>query len=252
MQDKYTGDIGDFGKYTLLNKLSELSNNSITLGVNWYYVDKTEKKSGDGRHINYLNSQNPKNKLFKECDPRLYEKLKSIVQTKKRNISEIEAGHVLPKNTVFYSVPLPYASGSIIQRSGEREDWFLKSLKQLKKTDILFLDPDNGIQTSKLIKSDADAVKHVFLDEIYRYYQNEKSLIIYQHRDRTPKLEYDKKFNMLADMTGCEISILRFKRVSVRNYIFLPQPKDKRLFNKLCNRLTLKPYDFLFEKYILG
>jgi hypothetical protein len=252
MQDKYTGDIGDFGKYTLLNKLSELSCNSVTLGVNWYYVNIPEKQSGDGRHIDYLNSHNPKNILFRECNPKLYEELKNIVKTNKRKISKIETRHILPKSTIFYSVPLPFSPGSVSQRCTEREDWFLKSLTQFKKADILFLDPDNGIQSYKLKKSDKGAIKHAFVDEIYRYFQNKKSLIIYRHRDRTPKQLYEQKFHMLADMVGCDVKILRFKRVSVRDYIFLIQPKDKRLFEKLFNNLIIKPYNYLFEEYIIG
>lgn len=219
------------------------------LGVNWYYVNKVEKNSSDGRHTSYLNSQNPNNKHFEVCSPKLYFQLKDIVDANKRNISDIEKGLILPSETIFYSSPVPFSSNSPAQRSRDRENWFLNSLQSLSGADVVFLDPDNGIQTSNLQKSQPRAVKYSFSDEILKYYHAGKSVIIYQHRDRSPKEKYDKKFKMLSDAAGCNIQVLRFKRVSVRNYIFLPQSKHRNLFNKLFTRLSTSPYNFLFEKY---
>ena len=49
MQNRYTGDIGDFAKYGLLRALSK----GKRLGVAWYlYPD--EEDNTDGRHIDYL------------------------------------------------------------------------------------------------------------------------------------------------------------------------------------------------------
>jgi hypothetical protein len=249
MQDKYAGDIGDFGKYILLNELWKLSEGSIKLGLNWYYVNKLEKNSSDGRHTSYLNSQNPNNKHFEVCNPKLYFQLKNIIEANKRNIAEIEKGSILPSKTIFFSMPIPFSSNSPSQRSQNRESWFQNSLRQLKAADVVFLDPDNGIQTSNLQKSQARAVKYSFTDEMLNYYQAGESVIVYQHRDRSPKEKYDTKFKMLSDAAGCNIQVLRFKRVSVRNYIFLPQFKHRNLFNKLFTHLTTSPYNFLFEKY---
>lgn len=52
MQDKYVGDVGDFGKYGLLRAL--FSNSPFKLGVNWCLVEKEDKKN-DGKHTAYLN-----------------------------------------------------------------------------------------------------------------------------------------------------------------------------------------------------
>jgi hypothetical protein len=249
LQDKYTGDIGDFGKYILLNELSRLGGNSIILGVNWYYVNKPEKNSGDGRHIDYLNSQIPKNKFFDVCAPKLYMQLKEIVENHKRNITEIEKGLILPGETLFYSIPLPFSSHSPSQRSQDRENWFLNSLQSLDCTEVVFLDPDNGIQTSNLQKSQAQAVKYTFVDEILKYYQAGKSVVVYQHRDRSAKEKYNAKFKLLSAAVGCNVQVLRFRRVSVRDYIFLPQPKHRNLFNELINTLKSVPYNILFDQY---
>lgn len=56
MQDRYAGDIGDFGKFALLK---ELERQELTVGVNWYKTEPLDSeknsdgsfKRDDGKHI---------------------------------------------------------------------------------------------------------------------------------------------------------------------------------------------------------
>ena len=57
MQDKYTGDVGDFGKYGLLKTIVAESKGNIRLGVNWYYVTREEVSNGDGNRVSYLGKE---------------------------------------------------------------------------------------------------------------------------------------------------------------------------------------------------
>jgi hypothetical protein len=85
MQNRYVGDVGDFGKYGLLRALCGISPESspeLTLGVVWYLVSKTEANN-DGKHDGYLNLkyETRRNKVAKEysdCDPALYGVLKGV------------------------------------------------------------------------------------------------------------------------------------------------------------------------------
>ncbi|MGC9975151.1 MAG: hypothetical protein ABSC57_00320 [Syntrophales bacterium] len=84
MQDKYVGDVGDFGKYLLLKKIIESARSldeNIRLGINWYYVKYEKGKGSDGRHIDYLRSTNKKSLVYKDCDLDLYRELGRIVRT---------------------------------------------------------------------------------------------------------------------------------------------------------------------------
>ncbi len=236
MQDGYTGDVGDFGKYGLLNEICKKSNGGIRLGINWFYVEGGEK----GKHIKYLRDEK-----YKVCFPELYDQLKSIVDNDRRSIKEIEKDLVLPKETVFYSKLLPSSSVN-------RENWFKESLTKLKKADIIFLDPDNGIQTDKVKKTQKRAIKYVFKDEIEEYYELGKSLIIYNHRDRRPQPEYNRKILGIRHcIKACnDIRVLRFKRVSVRDYIFLIQKEHQDLIDETITYLTREPHNFLFKPYL--
>lgn len=51
MQDRYAGDIGDFGKFSLLRNL--FKNEQYKIGTIWYrYPD--ESHNDDGRHVDYF------------------------------------------------------------------------------------------------------------------------------------------------------------------------------------------------------
>lgn len=171
---------------------------------------------------------------------------------KKRYIKEIEKGLILPKETIFYSRPLPYSSAKPSEREEERKNWFTESLSQLKSADIIFLDPDNGVQTDKIKKTQEDAIKYVFKDEIEEYYELGKSLIIYNHRDRTPEEEYKRKIASLGQINPRNgVKVLEFKRVSVRHFIFLIQKDHLDLIDQTIDYLRSEPCNFLFEIYNL-
>lgn len=248
MQDRYVGDVGDFGKYGLLNEIYKKSNGSVRLGINWFYNTKEEKKRGEGKGIDggyrYLRDEK-----YKVCFLDLHNKLNKlgIVDRTKRSIKGIEKGQILPKETIFYSEPLPWENR--FEREGNRKNWFKESLSQLKGADIIFLDPDNGVQTDKVRKTQIKAIKYVFRDEIKEYYELGKSFIIYNHRDRNSKSEYNRK---IRDSLGqIKFLVLRFKRFQVRHFIFLIQKDHRDLIEQTIDYLRKEPYDFLFEIYTL-
>lgn len=59
MQNRYTGDIGDYGKLGLLRVLRA---SGLTIGVNWY-LRPDEGHNDDGRHMGYL-----KDESDRSCD----------------------------------------------------------------------------------------------------------------------------------------------------------------------------------------
>lgn len=247
MQDKYVGDVGDFGKYILLKEICKV----FKLGINWFYVnDRKGKQDKEYRYI-YLKDQYKKSEYFRECCPDLYDKFRNwgIAENKNRSIAKIEEAEILP-GTAFYRKPLP-------QGEAERERWFKGSVGEFEKgkVNIIFLDPDNGIQPNpQKGKKDKDAIKYVFYDEIEYYYKLGKSLIIYNHRDRSPKEEYDGKIFGIKDYVKfCRgIRVLKFKRFFVRHYVFLIQKNHEKVIDntiKRLERITKKDPKFLFEEY---
>jgi len=60
MQDRYAGDVGDFGKFALLRYL--FSNANYKIGVIWYRFPD-ESHNNDGGQIDYVNKSS-----FLDCD----------------------------------------------------------------------------------------------------------------------------------------------------------------------------------------
>ena len=67
MQNKYAGDIGDFGKFGLLRYL--LKGTDLSLAVNWYLFP--DENNNDGKHTHYL-----KKDKFEQFDSDLFHPLK--------------------------------------------------------------------------------------------------------------------------------------------------------------------------------
>ena len=63
MQDRYTGDLGDFSKLGILRALKTAG---LSIGVNWY-LTPDENHNGDGRHVKYLYQEE-----YKTCDAALW------------------------------------------------------------------------------------------------------------------------------------------------------------------------------------
>ena len=133
MQDNYVGDIGDYGKYGLLRNVTVAG---LRLAVNWYRVIPTRQgKQEDGKYISYLD----KPEIYRHYDPELFDCLADIVHRQKRSIEEIEASGILTAD--FFSDALIRAS---------RSRWHQEAMRTTTGVDVVFLDPDNGLETARM------------------------------------------------------------------------------------------------------
>ncbi len=177
MQDKYVGDIGDFGKYALLKALAK---DSLRLAVVWY-LNAVPEANQDGKFTAYSH--------LKHCDAELYSELQFLIHSGKRSTREIERSTILPRAT-FYNELVPCASGPCLspaRREAQqkiRDSWFNAALNSSAQADIAFLDPDNGIASKNCFKHHRRSIKYVFQDEIEAFQRERKSVILYQHRRR--------------------------------------------------------------------
>ena len=106
MQHRYTADVGDSGKYALLNASTGAD---LRLGVMWY-LNPVEEANADGRFTDYP--------VLKPCDPALHDKLSRILLHSRRSLSlKIEKSEILPSDTLFHCDPLPFRSRPWASRS---------------------------------------------------------------------------------------------------------------------------------------
>lgn len=172
MQDAYIGDIGDYGKYGLLRKLER---EDFSVAINWYYVipDETSKQE-DGKYTDYLDRPEE----FGDCDEELFKHLYKIVKKDAmREVKQIERATILRG---------PFFRDEI---DAQRARWHAKALKKLAETDIVFLDPDNGLQPKGMHEKGILTQKHVSWGELRDYYLRGQTVILYQHRPQMMKRE---------------------------------------------------------------
>jgi hypothetical protein len=220
LQNRNVGDIEDFGKYALLRTLFQFG--GFKLGVNWCLVEKDDTDQ-DGSQTDYLNldAKNPKPKLdreFRAYDEELYQKLQQIVAVNQRSVVEIENRQLLGEKAIFYAETVSAENRTL---------WHKNGLKALKKADIVFFDPDNGVEIDSCPKTRKNNVKYIYFDELYDYFKRGQSLIIYNHRDRKPDKEYLAHFEDILKYTKqipCKMFILRLSRNAIRDFFFVVHP----------------------------
>jgi hypothetical protein len=206
MQNKYFGDIHDLYKYILLKNISMYK----SLGIHWCLVPNDKKSDGN-------------KKLTVKEKEKCVELYDVIKNSKSKDINNIKP---------FFKNSTRYYDNLLVEQNNVKiygEEAFAK----LKKMDIIFFDPDNGIEVKSTNKN--NLFKYLSCDLIKKFGDNGNSLIIYQHSDRI-KDSLNKKITQLEKYLNCErignIEIVKIKNVY---YIFLIQKKDFDLRDILAN-----------------
>src|SRR6266513_3351390 len=166
MQDRYVGDVGDFGKYALLRRLGGLPEDvPIRLGVVWcLFPDETH--NADGRHLAYLNTPE-----FQSLDNVLIAALRTIIETGQRRVSSVLSSGILPAGTISCHEPVsPARPCSQRDRLLCRSAWFARCSELTGNCDLVFFDPDNGLEVGSVPKHHPKAGKYIFWDELVPFW----------------------------------------------------------------------------------
>lgn len=189
MQNRYLGDVGDFGKFYLLNQLIPTK---LKLGVNWFLVDNevSKKTANDGKLKIHLY---PKLKDINKLTETLYY---SLVNESRKDSNELDViffeTSSLRENTTYFSQKL---------NDNDRDKWLEESLTKLKESNVIFCDPDNGFETKTKNKK-----KHTRFAEVKKYIDEGKSVIVYQHAQRKKFEKHRDEILTSLKSSGIEIA----------------------------------------------
>ena len=224
MKNQYVGDIGDYGKYSLLRAFTDAK---VKVGVNWYLTENDG--STDGKFTEYLK----KDDRLSEYDTTVFKTLKSIAFDKKKSVMDIQKSGILPR-AVFYSEVLS-PKGTPSERRDERQRWFEKSDTALNDAELIFMDPDNGL----LEKNDPtilSAEKYVLPDEVRKYFTDGHNVVYYCHKGRrTLNQWFDYKSIMFEMIPEAKPTVLTYHKGSQRSYIFLIHDRDYARYRKILD-----------------
>lgn len=219
MQDRYVGDIGDFGKFALLK---ELNKQGLSIGINWYKTEVLPSEMKPDGSYKHNDGRHTIPDRLGECDRPLAENLSKIANNN-RSILALEEADLIP-NAVYYREPVPVAD--------KRLDWHNQAMSffETSNTDLVFLDPDNGLLAASVKKKQPRSVKYVFYEEVIDYIKQGYSILVYNHRSRKPEWKYfneiDSRLRSAGLRNNAEILTITFPRFSVRDYFAISEKQE--------------------------
>jgi len=214
MKNQYFGDINDYKKYSLLRFLSRYG--QIETVICWVLTHDDD--GSDGNRVKYL--QQPDK--WRGYDPALYDYLREYVFRRGiRDVKIIETPDILT-NCRFYS--------EIIEDNIElREVYFNRFLEFAKGADLIFFDPDNGLEVKSVPLGRTNSSKYLYWSEVKISYKAGHSILIYQH---FPRMQRESYIHNLVQQFKAITDVGRIFYYKTRHVVFflLPQPKHEELF----------------------
>jgi len=242
VQNKYVADIGDYGKYALLSALCDLE---IRCLVIWYLTDENTKIA-DGKFIEYLHDDK-----YRKAAPQIFDALKEIsLSIDGRNVEGVRKKRVLSTKTDIYDNKLSYSNESLADRKLLRDRWNATAAEKSKKADLIFLDPDNGLEVKSRGPYSKMGTKCATGEEVKAFLAEEKSVVLYQHRNRSGKIEdqVGDVFRRLAiggkQPSGWAIS---FHAFSTRIYFVFPASNHRQRLQARLFEFYKNPNNQVFK-----
>ena len=252
MQDRYSGDVGDFVKFSFLRRV--FGEDGKRIGIIWYLFPD-ESHNSDGGHIDYVKKQE-----FLDLDKNLCEKLSAVVSGN-RSVAALERSRILPENTIYFSERLDFhlefssqSKEDKQQRETRRICWFENALSAVSECNIAFLDPDNGLETPSCSKiSQLKAGKFAYYSEIKKLSKEKDVTIIYHHlcRKGTHVEQISKRALELKQKTypGCTIFAIRYRPYSPRAYFVVASKSEQSRVKKSLVNFMQSPYGKQWDSF---
>jgi hypothetical protein len=188
MKNQYFGDVNDYRKYGLLRTLQ--SKGEGRLLVAWMLTP--DDGSPDGGLRSYL--QNPTE--WRHHDPELFTGLVTLLSTAPiPNVSLMERSALIPRAS--------YYSALVSDSIGDREMWREGLLSAALAADLVFLDPDIGIEIPSKPIGRRGSSMYAAWKEIQSLWEHGCSILIYQHFPREHRASFmDRMLSELHERTG--------------------------------------------------
>jgi hypothetical protein len=214
MKNQYFGDINDYRKYGVLRILT---GGQINTAACWMLTPNDGGR--DGGRIGYL-SQPEK---WRQHDEDLFDHLKwCVLDRGVRHISEIENSDLLPWCTFL---------SDIVPDDGEGRVAYFQQLMDLAQgCDLVFFDPDNGVEVKSRPYGRKGSCKYLYWHEIGDLWNAGHSLLIYQHFPHVKRAPFiQAKAQQLMAKTGAPETISF--RTSHVVFFLVPKAEHADYFN---------------------
>ncbi|MGH2749288.1 MAG: hypothetical protein ACRDK3_00165 [Actinomycetota bacterium] len=169
MKNQYFGDINDYVKYGLLRVFSA----THRVAVCWMLTG--DDGGTDGRLIGYLGERD----RYRSLDPPLFDALCEAIACRTRDVGVVVRESLIPRAT--------YHADLLTDHGPARDVYFHTLWERATSHDLIFFDPDNGLEVASVPKGKRNSAKFLYLDELNQTYERGFSVVVYQHFPRVPR-----------------------------------------------------------------
>jgi len=236
MKHQYFGDINDYRKYGLLRALAQAG--QLRLGVCWMLTPDDGRNDGEFRR--YLEQP----ERWRHYDPELYDGLRQLLTPAwPRSVAHAEEWELVPEARYHREI-VPV--GMVARRA-----YFDAAIDALSGTDMVFFDPDNGIEVPSVGRGSAAAPKYVRWNEIGEVYRRGQSVLIYQHYPRKPRERFEEELcGRLRDETGAHrVDVFATKMVA---FVALSHERHEAQVGQAAAALTVRWGKEFRQRHVRG
>jgi hypothetical protein len=203
MHIRYIGGISDFGKFALLRHVAQ----NRDLAVCWYLTGAGNGTRNHDKQFDYLRRPDE----FRHLAPELFDRLTTLVAGRRTTadpLTALQRSSVL-ENAVFLRQEVP-------KKASLRPLWAERTVDSVRGANLVFLDPDNGIQGQRLTN------RHVAFTEIAMLRQQGRVLIVGHHQSGR-KAEVKYLADRMKSIGFDTVEIIRLRLVTSCLYVILDQ-----------------------------
>jgi len=191
MKNQYFGDVNDYRKYGLLRAL--VGDSDLDVAFGWMLTP--DDGGTDGGFRSYLDRP----REWRHFDSELYEWLAaSLRHGAAPGVALLEGAGLFPHARF---IPEFVPDGRAL-----RERWAECLVASATDADLVFLDPDNGLQVASKPAGSKDSSKYAQWAEVEALWRAGSSVLIYQHFRREKRDEFAQRMmRELRDRTGAPL-----------------------------------------------
>jgi hypothetical protein len=172
----------------------------------------------DGGFISYLEEP----VKWRKHDPGLFDLLAEVVPSG-RSLRHVEERQLLP-GSILIDISVP-------DDRTLRANYFWEILHRLGDAELVFFDPDNGIEVGSCPPGRKDSSKYVAWSELVATYSSGRSVLVYQHFPRRSREAFIAEIasELLARTGAREVSCFRTANVA---FFLVSQPGHEERLSK--------------------
>lgn len=198
----------------------------LRVGVCWMLTENDGRP--DGKFIDYPRDRD----TYGSYDPPLFNALAACLHpSKQREVSSAERTGIIP-GAVFY----PHL---LTDHGNQRAEYFARFSAASQACDLIFFDPDNGLEVRSRPKGRKDSRKYLYWDELAQAYAGSRSVLVYQH------FRHEKREKTIATLSEQIVTrlgvptVLLFRTPNVL-FLLIPQREHLLFFERRAQEVVAR------------